>query len=80
VEPQGLRQQFLGPHPPYLPLKGTPAVPVRRHPTGHGILGQVPIDEQTFLVNTINKLEKSKDWSSPASVPTCRCGVYLIFG
>jgi len=27
-----------------------------------------PLDEQTFLVNTINTLEKSKDWSSTAIV------------
>ena len=27
-----------------------------------------PLDEQTFLVNTINSLEKSKDWSSTAVV------------
>ncbi len=29
-----------------------------------------PLDEQTFLVNTINKIEKSKDWSSTAIVVT----------
>jgi phospholipase C len=27
-----------------------------------------PLDEQTFLVNTINELQKSKDWSSTAVV------------
>jgi phospholipase C len=27
-----------------------------------------PLDEQTFLVNTINKLQKSKDWASTAVV------------
>jgi phospholipase C len=27
-----------------------------------------PLDEQTFLVNTINKIQKSKDWASTAIV------------
>ena len=26
-----------------------------------------PLDEQTFLVNTINQIEKSKFWKSPRS-------------
>jgi phospholipase C len=29
-----------------------------------------PLDEQTFLVNTINQIEQSKDWSSTAIVVT----------
>ena len=29
-----------------------------------------PLDEQTFLVNTINQIEKSKDWKSTAIVVT----------
>src|SRR3984957_21001551 len=44
-------------------LKGT--TEQSAHPGESG-----PLDEQTFIVNTINSIEKSKDWPSTAIVIT----------
>ena len=55
-----------------LPAGNMPAVSFLKAPAyqdGHAGYSN-PIDEQTFLVNTINKIQQSKDWRSTAIVVT----------